>query len=242
MAAEPVVPKKNKRLSGIERRKIASGSTRIRILDYIARNQYRGLNRRDIIDGVADGKKGTVRGSIAKTLGRLVHDNYLEETVTIVDNPPSKREGQGLRRHRGYVGVSLDPATIRAEAEKAKAQGKVDENHESKPISQEEVVAKIAAETPKWKEVIQNAGRGTGATEQIGQAAYWPHEIVLLDIAITHGAGRDLLIGVSYQNQVEFMRYVRKFIQMMPHVTNTQTEEIAVRAAEVEEMNGKEAE
>jgi hypothetical protein len=186
------------------------------------------------------GSKAAFRGSIAKTLGRLIHDGYLEESVTIADNPPSRRDTQGGRRHRGYVGVNLDPTSIRVEAENAKASGKLTHHPGDRPTSQEEVVAKIAFETPEWKTLIKESELGSGGRKPREATPTWPHEIILLDVAITHGAGRDLLISVSYQNQDEFMRYVRKFIQMIPHVTNTQTELVAIRASEAEELQGKE--
>ena len=128
MAEKPVQSKKKAlRLSGVERKRLATQQHRPRILDFIANNHYRGLNRDQVVDDLLESTQCTekdrpsVRGAIAKTLGRLIHDGHLIENLTIGDRPKSRGDGSRVKRHRGYVAVTVNPTSIREARERREA-------------------------------------------------------------------------------------------------------------------------
>ena len=220
-------PKSARKLSGFDRERLASRQHRPRILEYVADNLYKGLDRNQVIQNLLanpkfpEAEKPSIRASIAKTLGRLIHDGTLMENLSIGDRPkPASNSSHS--RSRGYVAVTVNPASIR----KARDSRDLNKGASKDLVSQDEVIQWIAKHTTDWDPngAVRDLPRYESRPVDSGKPDIrWPREIILLDIAITHSAAWDILVSVSFRVADNFMKYVREVVQMAPHVTGTQT-------------------
>lgn len=234
MAIRPAESRKNaRRLSGIERKKLAVKQPRPRIMEYLADNHYKGLDREHVVKNLVDetrcgeGERASIRSSIAKTLGRLIQSGYLTENLAIGEHPKSKREASRTERHRGYVAVTVSPTSIsNTRLLLSNPDPEIQAKAKGIPPTQEELLTWIAKKTADWSPEMEwnEPLKVDGKREKVGNREFrWPREIVLLGVEIMHSAAWDILINISYINADHFMKYVRDVVQMAPHVTATQT-------------------
>lgn len=241
------------------------GRVRRAILAYVAENQWQGLSRYDIMDDLERNQNlGATRDTIAKTLGRLMsqpsRNGDLVEYIRL-----NRRSPRIQLKHRCYVAISVDLASMRAErkeaesedarAELAEKKGQIPDEPKDRVKTQGEMVEELIAKTSVWargyvppdarpkRRTVKRKARGGNEAESHREQSPdgLPH-VALLNWVIGHGALFDILVSIMYDDEDDVMRYVREVVQNIPHVRATQTMFAAARQRERDRHDKQESE
>lgn len=175
------------------------------ILDFIANNQHRGINRAQVVAAIEDQVSiGDRRASVSKILGRLVQGGWLCENLTM-------RVGSGLPgvANRACILVQMDLESLR------------DEQLPEQPFRIRTHAEQLSQSTSSPEKLIQYIAHQTAVWNSSGQEEQPARRVVLFDATFT--ADLEVFLHVSYENEQHLMSFEREVVQMAPHVKHTQS-------------------
>jgi len=148
--------------------------------------------------GDAEALSENERQAVARALTRLVSDGTISEVLW----PRGHAEKIQLPE-QGMIAVSVDLGSMREER-------LAWESHREGPEpSQERIVTEIITRSRKWIEENLDGGK---------------LPLLLTNASIIHGSNAfDILIGASYRNPYNLLRYTREVVQVVNHVAGTHT-------------------
>jgi hypothetical protein len=160
--------------------------------------------------GKAPGEKlnDSEKAAAAKTLGRLIESEVVGELL-FLRQPEAKSGGAGA----GLIAISVSLTSLKQAWESWRTNGAPADVLEP---NQEWVIREIVKGSKSWVETIQ---------EKSGEDSI---PLIFRDISIVHGSESfDILVFLLYNNQDEFLQYVREVIQKIPHIERTHTMQIS---------------
>lgn len=138
------------------------------------------------------------RQAAARTLTRMISDGTVSELLW-----PSGHSDKVQLPEQGMIAVSVNLASLREER-------LLWESHREGPEpSQERIIAEIADRSRIWIEQNMDDGK---------------LPVLLVNASIIHGSNAfDILISAQYRNPYNLLRFTREVVQVVAHITGTQT-------------------
>lgn len=148
------------------------------------------------------------KAAAAKTLGRLIESEVVGELL-FLRQPEAKSGGAGA----GLIAISVSLTSMKQAWEEWRTTSQPEDSGEP---GQEWVISEIVRRSKVWVEGVQ---------ERSGEDSI---PLIFRDISIIHGSESfDILVFLLYNNQDEFLQYVREVIQKIPHIERTHTMQIS---------------
>lgn len=138
------------------------------------------------------------RQAVARALTRLISDGTISEVLW-----PRGHADKIQLPEQGMIAVSVDLGSMREERLAWEVR------REGPEPSQERIVSEIISRSRGWIEENLDGGK---------------LPLLLTNASIIHGSNAfDILIGASYRNPYNLLRYTREVVQVVNHVAGTHT-------------------